>query len=288
MFLQRAIAAADRICSGAMKERIQKVLANAGVDSRRNVEAMVRQGRIHVNGKAVWDLPVLINPAVDKVEVDGHPIRLKPAKEQRHFYFLLNKPRGVYATNVAQGAQIRAIDLLPRNLRARLYPVGRLEAESKGLLLLTNDGDLTNKLTHARYGVPKTYRAIVEGVPNERMLAQLEEGVWLADKSGKGFKTPRCKIRIAHRSPRQSVLELNLREGRNLQLRRMLAKIGHKVREVTRTKFGPLTLDGVAPGKFRPLTPKEIRMLQKSPMERRAQKPERTSADQAGDGEFED
>jgi 23S rRNA pseudouridine2605 synthase len=100
------------------------------------------------------------------------------------------------------------------------------------------------------------------------MLAQLEEGIWLADKSGKGFKTPRCKIRITHRSPRQSVLEISLREGRNLQLRRMLAKIGHKVREVTRIKFGPLTLDGVPPGKFRPLTPREIHTLQKSPMER--------------------
>jgi 23S rRNA pseudouridine2605 synthase len=255
-----------------MKQRIQKILANAGVDSRRNIERMLLEGRIHVNGKKVWQPPVLIDPQTDKVEVDGQLIRLKPAKEQRRYYFLLNKPRGVYSTNVAQGAQVRAIDLLPRSFggkNARLYPVGRLDAESKGLLLLTNDGDLTNKLTHARFGVPKTYRAVVEGLPNERMLAQLEEGVWLADKSGKGFKTPRCKIRITHRSPRQSVLEISLREGRNLQLRRMLAKIGHKVREITRTKFGPLTLDGVAPGKFRPLTPKEIRVLQKSPMERR-------------------
>jgi len=271
-----------------VKERIQKVLANAGVDSRRKVEEMILQGRIHVNGKKVWQLPVLIDVATDKVEVDGQPIRLKPAKEQRHYYFLLNKPRGVYATNVAQGAQVRAIDLLPKNFRARLYPVGRLEAESKGLLLLTNDGELTHKLTHARYGVPKTYRAIVEGLPNERMLAQLEEGVWLADKSGKGFKTPRCRIRITHRSARQSTLEISLREGRNLQLRRMLAKIGHKVREVTRIRFGPLTLEGLSPGQFRPLMPKEIRALQKSPMEKRKQKPEQASVEQAGDDEFED
>src|SRR5947209_7266489 len=146
-----------------MKERIQKILANAGVDSRRNVEAMVREGRIHVNGKKVWDLPVLIDPAVDKVDVDGQPIRIKPAKEQRHYYFLLNKPRGVYATNVAQGAQIRAIDLLPKTFRGRVYPVGQLEAEAKGLLLLTNDGELTNRLTHPKFGVPKIYRAVVDG-----------------------------------------------------------------------------------------------------------------------------
>ena len=270
-----------------MKERIQKILANAGVDSRRKIEEMVRQGRINVNGKTVWDLPILIDPATDKVVVDGQPIRLKAPSAQRHHYFILNKPSGVYSTNVAQGAQVRAIDLLPKMLRARLYPVGRLEAESKGLLLLTNDGELTHKLTHARFGVPKAYRAVVEGLPNERMLAQLEGGVWLADKSGKGFKTPRCKIRITHRSPRQSVLEISLREGRNLQLRRMLAKIGHKVREITRTRFGPLTLDGVAPGKFRPLTPKEIRILQKSPMQRRAKSAEPDEPRQPDDAEDE-
>jgi pseudouridine synthase len=229
---------------------------------------MILQGRIAVNGKTVWRPPVLIDPAVDKVEVDGEPIKLggqSKGHQQKRFYFLLNKPKGVYSTNVAQGVQVRAIDLLPKSLRARLYPVGRLDAESKGLLLLTNDGELTNKLTHARYGVPKTYRALVEGPVDERKLKPLEEGIWLADESGRGFKTGRCRIRVAHRSPRQSILEITIREGRNLQIRRMLAKIGHKVRELTRTKMGPLTLDGLSPGKFRPLTPKEIRQLQKSP-----------------------
>src|SRR3954465_8098376 len=152
-----------------MKERIQKILANAGVDSRRNVEEMVRQGRISVNGKTVWELPVLVNPEIDKIEVDGQLLRLKAPTAQRRHYFILNKPKGVYSTNVAQGAQVRAIDLLPRSFggkNTRLYPVGRLEAESKGLLLLTNDGELTNKLTHAKFGVPKTYRAIVEGLPS--------------------------------------------------------------------------------------------------------------------------
>jgi 23S rRNA pseudouridine2605 synthase len=252
-----------------MKERIQKILANAGVDSRRKIEEMILQGRINVNGRTVRKLPVLIDPQTDKVEVDGQAVKLTGRAAERKQYFLLNKPRGVYSTNVAQGAQVRAIDLLPRNFRARLYPVGRLDAESKGLLLLTNDGELTNKLTHARFGVPKTYRAVVEGLVNERMLPQLEEGIWFADKSGKGFKTGRCRIRVVHRSPKQSVLEITIREGRNLQIRRMLAKIGNKVREVTRTKMGPLTLDGLSPGKFRPLTQKEIRLLQKSPMERR-------------------
>ena len=246
-----------------MKERIQKILANAGVDSRRNVEEMVRQGRISVNGKTVWELPVLVNPEIDKIEVDGQLLRLKAPTAQRRHYFILNKPKGVYSTNVAQGAQVRAIDLLPRSFRARLYPVGRLDAESKGLLLLTNDGELTNRLTHPKYGVPKTYRAVVDGFLQPRTLEQLEKGMWLADKQGRGFKTGRSQIRIAHRMPQKTVLEITVREGSNVQVRRMLAKLGHKVRELTRTKMGPLSLQGLAPGQFRPLSEKEIRLLRK-------------------------
>src|SRR6266436_2179972 len=194
----------------AMKERIQKILANAGVDSRRNIEEMVRQGRISVNGKTVWDLPVLIDPEKDKIEVDGQIIRLKASSSQRRHYFILNKPRGVYSTNVAQGAQVRAIDLLPKTFRERIYPVGRLDAETKGLLLLTNDGELTNRLTHPKFGVPKTYRAVVDGIVNPRALQQLEQGIWLADEKGQGFKTARSHIRIAHRAPQKTVLEITV------------------------------------------------------------------------------
>src|SRR6185436_9668002 len=182
-----------------MKERIQKILANAGVDSRRNAEEMVRQGRVYVNGRRGWELPVLVDPQADKIEVDGQLIRLKAPAAQRRHYFILNKPRGVYSTNVAQGAQVRAIDLLPKNFRARVYPVGRLDAESKGLLLLTNDGELTNRMTHPKFGVTRTYRAVVDGVIDPRTLHQIEQGMWLADRSGQGFKTGHSTIRIAHR-----------------------------------------------------------------------------------------
>jgi len=176
----------------------------------------------------------------------------------------MHKPKGVYSTNVAQGEQTRAIDLLPPNF-PRVYPVGRLDAESKGLLLLTNDGELTNQLTHPRFGVAKTYRAVVDGYVHGDTLEELKRGVWLADPHKGGFKTGRVQISIDHRSRNHTTLEITNREGRDPQLRRMLAKVGHKVRELTRVRIGPLTLKNLAPGQVRPLTPREIKALKKLP-----------------------
>ncbi|HEY8669140.1 MAG TPA: pseudouridine synthase [Tepidisphaeraceae bacterium] len=245
-----------------MKERIQKILGNAGVASRRNVEEMVLRGRIAVNGKVVRELPVLIDPNVDRVSVDDEPVRLKSRETRERFYIMMNKPKGVYSTNVAQGEQTRAIDLLPAGLPARVYPVGQLDAESKGLLLLTNDGELTNRLTHPRYGVPKVYRAVVDGFVTEELVKQLENGMWVGDaKTSKGVKSGRSHIRVMKRTREKSILEISMREGRNPQIRRMLAKLGHKVRDLTRVRMGPLTLDKLAPGQFRPLTPREVREL---------------------------
>jgi len=257
-----------------VKERIQKVLANAGVDSRRHVEQMVLEGRVMVNGKVMRDLPILIDPEKDKVIVDGEPIRLKTgrggsadhaAPGARRLYYLLYKPKGVYTTNVAQGAQVRAVDLLPPNLPGRVYPVGQLDAESKGLVLMTNDGELTNLLTHPRFGVAKTYRAIVDGMISPAAIEELERSVWIADpKMGKGFKTGRSKIEIVKRLRERSVLDITIREGRNREVRRILAQLGHRVREFTRTKMGPLTLEGLKLGQVRQLTPKEVKALWKA------------------------
>jgi 23S rRNA pseudouridine2605 synthase len=244
-----------------MKERIQKVLANAGVASRRNIEEMVLQGRVTVNGKVVHDLPVLIDPHEDRVTVDDEPVKFGGRRGGERVYLVMNKPRGVYSTNVAQGAQTRAVDLLPPNFATRVYPVGRLDAESKGLLLLTNDGELTNRLTHPRYGVPKTYRAVVDGYVTPQLVSELEKGVWLADREGQGFKTGRSHIKIARRSREKSVLEITVREGRDAQVRRVLARLGHKVRDLTRIRMGSLTLEGLAPGAFRPLNSRELREL---------------------------
>ena len=248
-----------------VKERIQKVLANAGVASRRNVEEMIRQGRVAVNGRVPLELPVLVDPARDRITVDDEPVRVAPEGRDAagpRLYILLNKPKGVYSTNVAQGVQTRAIDLLPPNLPGRVYPVGRLDAESKGLLLLTNDGELTNQLTHPRFGVAKTYRAVVDGYVDGPAVQALEKGVWLADRhSGEGFKTGRSHIKVTRRTREQSVLEITIREGRNRQVRRMLATLGHKVRDLTRVRMGPLTLDKLPLGHSRPLTGREIKAL---------------------------
>lgn len=271
-----------------MKERIQKVLGNAGVDSRRKIEEMVREGRVVVNGKVVKRLPVLVDPAADRIEIDGEKIRLPggrggggtgggkkavrgPAADSvgQRLYLLMNKPKGVYTTNVAQGEQIRAIDLLPPNLPGRVYPVGRLDSETRGLLLLTNDGELTHQLTHPRYGVAKTYRATVDGLVRPQAVAELEQGIWVADpKTGKGVKTGRSQVRIIRPGRERSVLEITTREGRNQQVRRMLAKLGHKVRDLIRVRMGPLTLHGLAPGHVRSLTPKEVRELRSLPKQR--------------------
>jgi 23S rRNA pseudouridine2605 synthase len=244
-----------------MKERIQKVLAAAGVASRRHIEEMVLQGRIAVNGEVVMSLPVMVDPKRDKITVDDEAVRVANRTSAERVYLVMNKPKGVYSTNVAQGEQTRAIDLLPPTFTHRVFPVGRLDAESKGLLLLTNDGDLTNRLTHPRYGVAKTYRAVVDGYINPGSTQELEQGVWLADPKKGGFRTGRSRIKIVKRGRERSILEITIKEGRNRQVRRMLARIGHKVRELTRVKMGPLELHGLGPGEFRPLTPRELKSL---------------------------
>jgi 23S rRNA pseudouridine2605 synthase len=257
-----------------VKQRIQKILANAGVASRRNVEEMILQGRIAVNGKVMVTLPILVDPFKDKISVDDELIKVDRRLSQDRVYFLMYKPKGIYSTNVSQGEQRRAIDLLPPDVKERVYPVGRLDADSKGLLLLTNDGELTNQLTHPRYGISKTYRAVVDGYVEPQEFVELEQGVWMGDpRTGKGFKTGRSRIKIVHRSRQQTILELTIREGRNRQVRRMLARLGHKVRDLTRIKMGPLTLDGLKPGDVRTLSLKEIRQLRKLGKEDGEKKP---------------
>jgi|GEM_PF-191819 len=261
-----------------MKHRIQKLLAAHGIDSRRHIEEMVREGRVHVNGKKARKLPVIVDDETDTVEVDGVTVyspskrSVKKQKQQGPVYIVMNKPEKVYCTNVSQGEQLRAIDLLPPHFQERVYPVGRLDAESRGLLLLTNDGELTNLLTHPRYAIPKTYRAILDGHVGGEIIEKLTTGVWLADEGGEGFKAKASKVEFVKRLRERSVIDITLIEGRNRQIRRMLARLGHKVRTLTRMKFATLDLGKLKlkPGDSRLLFPQEVEALRR--MAARAEK----------------
>lgn len=240
------------------EERLQKILAAAGIASRRECEQIILDGRVRVNGKLVVTLPVLADPAHDTIVVDGRSLQ-----RERRLYVLLHKPKGVHCTNFDPDGRPLVRNLLG-GIRERLFPVGRLDADSTGLLLMTNDGELAQHLMHPRYGVPKTYRAHVAGEVTGEELASLRKGIWLAEG-----KTRVSEARIIHHGRDRSVVEITLREGRNREVRRVLAKLGHNVRKLMRIRIGPLSLRGLGPGEYRQLTPQELNLL------RRAGRPER-------------
>lgn len=223
-----------------------------------------------MNGKVVRQLPVLIEPGVDDVRVDGQRVKVsgvtRSRGEPRFIYIILNKPPGVVCSNASQataeGRQMRAVDLLPPSLRRRVYPVGRLDASSRGLLLLTDDGDLTHKLTHPSFGVPKTYRVVCDGDIGPEVVERLQEGIYLADRETKSAsRTAPARIKVVRRGRDQSTLEISIKEGRNRQIRRMLANLGHKVRDLKRTRLGPLKLEKLPESSSRLLSPAEVAAL---------------------------
>jgi len=232
------------------KQRVQKILAAAGFGSRRHCEDLILDGRVSVNGRPVRTMPALVDPESDELAVDG-----KPVLAQKLVYFMLNKPAGVYCTHNDQAGRTRAVDLLG-GVRERVYPVGRLDAESMGLLILTNDGALTQKLTHPRFGVPKTYRAEVVGQPTANVIERLRSGVWLSEG-----KTAQARIDVIHSNRKRTILEITLREARNREIRRMLAKMGHNVRRLVRVQMGRLTIAKLPVGAYRKLTEEEVKHL---------------------------
>ena len=199
-----------------MPERIQKLLAAAGIDSRRNVERLVTEGRVAVNGKVARKLPILVDPEHDSVEVDGEPVKLGGTKRRR-VYVLMHKPKGTVCTNKGQrtavGDQRTAVDLLPPGFDKRVYPVGRLDAASTGLLLLTNDGPLTQQLTHPKFGVPKTYHVACDGHVGDEVIDALRAGVWLGDKEKRGTKMKAVKVEVLKRGRERTSLSVVLRRG---------------------------------------------------------------------------
>lgn len=240
------------VCVIVSVERLQKVLAAAGHGSRRACEGLIEEGRVAVNGRVVKELPVLVDPAHDRIVVDGEPV-----EAQHKVYFLLHKPKGVVCTNNDPAGRPRAIDLLPPR-RERVFTVGRLDADSTGLLLLTNDGELTARLTHPRYEVPKTYRAEVAGRLDEATLERVRRGVWLSEG-----KTAPAQATIIYRRPQSTIVEITLREGKNREIRRVLAKLGHKVYRLHRIRIGPLSLGSLPLGAVRPLQPRELAHLKR-------------------------
>jgi len=256
---------------GAADVRLQKVLAAAGIGSRRYCETLIVEGRVDVDGQTITELGTRVDPERQKIRVDSEMVR--PPK--RKLYFLVNKPLGILSTNHDPAGRPRVIDLAPSH--QRLFTVGRLDKSSSGLILVTNDGALTDLLTHPRYGVEKTYLAQVVGVPKPEALAKLERGVHLAE----GFAhAERVTVRHSHRH--STILEIVLAEGRNREVRRLLARLGHKVLTLRRIAMGPLRLGKMQPGESRPLRRDEIELLYQTARTRR-QKSSRRSNRESGE-----
>jgi 23S rRNA pseudouridine2605 synthase len=231
--------------------RIQKLLASAGIDSRRKCEEYVTAGRVTVDGEIVTDLGRRVDPAVHDVRLDGERLR-----QQKKRHYLLNKPAGYLCTNYDQSGRRLAVDLIP-SAGTRLFSVGRLDESSQGLLIVTNDGELAEKLAHPRYEVPRVYRVQVAGVPTPQTLAELRKGIHFTE--GK-FGLKRTKRLKTHGN--SSFLEVELARGQNREIRRLFARVGHKVMWLQRVAFGPLKLGDLPVGHYRPLNGEEIRALQ--------------------------
>ncbi len=228
--------------------RLQKVLARVGIGSRRVSEELIDAGRVSVNGE-IAVLGRRVDADQDRIEVDGVPVSVRPGL----VYYLLNKPTGVVSTAADPEGRPTVVGLVPEE--PRVYPVGRLDVDSEGLLLLTNDGDLTFRLTHPRFGVEKEYLAVVDGAPRPAAIRALREGVELDD----GMTAP-AKVAIVA----ADTLRIVVHEGRNRQVRRMCQAVGHPVRRLVRTRIGPVRDQRLAPGEWRPLTVDELRGLEKA------------------------
>ena len=248
-----------------MEQRLQKILSQAGVASRRAAERLIAEGRVTLNGKTVHEMGTKADADTDDIRVDGRRLRAPERKR----YILLNKPAGYVSTRSDPQRRRTVIDLLA-GVREYVYPVGRLDYDTEGLLLLTNDGDLAARLTHPRHGVERSYEARVAGMPDAEALRQLREGIPLDGRrtlpaeaallnarreSAGGPKGPPLRAR-------EGVVQITIREGRNRQVRRMFEAVGHPVRELARTRIGPLTDRKLKPGMWRDLTADEVRTLQ--------------------------
>ena len=239
-------------------ERLARFLAHAGIASRRHAEDLIAAGRVKVNGEVVTTQGTRIDPERDVVLVDGKAVHAT----QAHVYLLLNKPPGYVTTTHDPQGRPTVLNLLPPALRAlRVYPVGRLDRDTGGLLLLTNDGDFALRLSHPRYALEKCYHALLSGCPTEGELEKLRKGVTFSEDDGRPFTTSSARVRVLRRAGRDCWLELAIHEGRKRQIRRMLAAIGYSVTQLERVAIGSLVLGDLPMGKWRHLTEDEVRLL---------------------------
>ncbi|MEM1108146.1 MAG: pseudouridine synthase [Planctomycetota bacterium] len=265
--------------------RLQKAMANAGIASRRDCEVMIEDGRVTVNGERITRLPAWVDPFQDRVEVDGEPL-IKPKKSTKTFasagkvYIMVHKPRGVLSTNDDPEGRRRLIDLIDPSAvppGVRLFPVGRLDADSTGLILMTNDGELTHRLTHPSFGVTKRYLVSAKGRLVDDDLKKLRKGLVLADQKRAGSKDAGNASKKAsmesvsilrHETDRtrgdRTTLGVTLTEGQNREIRRLLARVGIKVKKLKRTAIGPVRLKGLAPNEWRMLNQQEVWALRRA------------------------
>ena len=256
--------------------RLQKAMADAGVGARRDCEDMIVGGRVKVNGRVVTSLPSFVDPRRDVVELDGSAIEIPEsstdAKPRAFLYYLINKPKGVITTTRDPEGRRNVLDLLPPAVRRedRLYPVGRLDADSTGLLLITNDGDLAFQLTHPKFGVAKEYRVNCTGLASDEQIQKLRQGMYLVTPSADGTKTSKRasmeSVRIVKRLVDRSrgdrtLLSVTLREGQNREIRRMLARVGLRVKELERVAIGPLRAPELRPGQVKLLGKRDVEKL---------------------------
>ena len=236
-----------------MEERLNKLLAHAGVGSRRRCDELIAAGHVTVDGKVVREMGARVDPEAHAVAVDGRPVA-----GERLVYWLVNKPRGYLCTNHDPAGRPRAVDLVP-HVGQRVYTVGRLDEDSEGLVLLTNDGELANRLTHPRYGVEKTYLVQVAGKPTREDVQKLLKGVWLSDGHVKARR-----VKVLKKQGESTWLEVVLSEGKNREIRRMLARLKHKVMRLRRTALGPVPMRRLPVGKARKLGRLDLAALRRA------------------------
>jgi len=233
-----------------MKQRLQKILSRAGVTSRRKAEQLIVEGRVKVDGEVVTTLGIKVDPEVQQIEVDEQILHFPSP-----IYIMLYKPRYYLTTLYDPRGRPKVADLL-KDIPTRVFPIGRLDFDAEGLLLLTNDGEFANMLIHPRYKIPKTYRVLVKGIPNFYALKKLKTGVDLEDG-----KTLPAQVKVIRKLKSKSWLELTIYEGRYRQIKRMCAAVGHPVLRLKRIRIGPLSLGNLKPGEYRYLTPNEVSRL---------------------------